>query len=77
MKFVLGGVHFARPQSFPSAAAAAIDPLAAAIFALDGVYNVFMAQDFVTVNKEPAVAWTALTEPICAIIERHFVTEGD
>ncbi|HHY54983.1 MAG TPA: scaffolding protein [Chloroflexi bacterium] len=69
MKFVLPARIFARPLSFASAQEAAAHPLAAAIFALGGVYNVFMVQDFVTVNKLPDVAWETLLEPIQKCIE--------
>jgi hypothetical protein len=65
MKFVLGRTVFDRPLSFPSAKAAAGDVLAEEIFALEGVYNVFMVQDFVTVNKLPDVAW----EPLLAAVQ--------
>jgi len=72
LKFVVAGALFVRPLSFPSAAAAAANPLAARLFALDGVYNVFMAQDFVTVNKRPDVAWDSLAPLIAQIIEDGF-----
>jgi hypothetical protein len=65
MKFVLGRKVFARPLSFPSAQAAAGNMLAEEIFALKGVYNVFMVQDFVTVNKLPGVPW----EPLVAAVQ--------
>jgi NFU1 iron-sulfur cluster scaffold homolog, mitochondrial len=73
LKFVVAGTHFARPLSYASASAAASDPLAAQLFALDGVYNVFMAQDFVTVNKRPDVAWDDLAPLITQIIEDGIV----
>ncbi len=69
MKFNLPVRAFPKPLSFASAQEAAAHPLAAAIFALGGVYNVFMVQDFVTVNKLPDVAWEALLEPIQECIE--------
>ena len=69
MKFVLPARLFPKPLSFASAQEAATHPLASALFALGGVYNVFMVQDFVTVNKLPDVAWEALLEPIQACIE--------
>ncbi len=68
MKFVVAGHLFPRPLSFPSAAAAAAHPLAARLFALDGVYNVFMVQDFVTINKRPDLAWEPLSEEVTAIL---------
>lgn len=64
MKFELPARIFPRPLSFASAQEAAAHPLAAAIFALGGVYNVFMVQDFITVNKLPDVTWETLLEPI-------------
>lgn len=71
MKFTLPARIFARPLSFASPEEAAAHPLAAAIFALGGVYNVFMVQDFVTVNKLPGVAWETLRDPIQKQIERY------
>jgi hypothetical protein len=69
MKFVLPARVFPRPLSFANREAATAHPLADAIFALGGVYNVFMVQDFVTVNKLPDVAWETLLEPIQECIE--------
>jgi hypothetical protein len=69
MKFVLAGRRFAHPLSFASAEAAASDPLAARLFALGGIYNVFMVQDFVTVNKLPEVAWDDLVPQVQRILE--------
>jgi hypothetical protein len=68
MKFVLGRQLFAHPLSFPSAQAAAGHVLAEEIFALEGVYNVFMVQDFVTVNKLPGVPWQRLVTAVQAIL---------
>ena len=71
MKFVVEGAYFAKPLSFPSAEAAARHPLAVRLFALDGVYNVFMVQDFITVNKHPELAWAALVTQIEQIIVNY------
>ena len=71
MKFTLPERIFPEPLSFASDDAAAAHPLAAEIFALGGVYNVFMVQDFVTVNKLPDVDWEALTAPVQACIEEY------
>lgn len=59
-KFRVPTKLFAKPLSFASAEAAAAHPLAARLFALGTIYNVFMVQDFVTINKLPDAAW----EPI-------------
>jgi hypothetical protein len=74
MKFVLPARIFPKPLSFASAQEAAAHPLATAIFALGGVYNVFMVQDFVTVNKLPDVAWETLIEPIQKCIEDFLIS---
>ena len=69
MKFVLTSVHFAEPVSFTSAEAAAAHPLAAQLFALGGIYNVFMVRDFVTVNKLPEVDWAESIPQLQPMIE--------
>ncbi|MFO7635390.1 MAG: NifU N-terminal domain-containing protein [Caldilinea sp.] len=74
MKFTLPARCFAKPLSFASREDADAHPLAAAIFALGGVYNVFMVQDFVTVNKFPDVAWETLIEPIQECIENYVIS---
>jgi hypothetical protein len=74
MKFVLGRSMFARPLSFPSAQAAAGHTPAEEIFALEGIYNVFMVQDFVTVNKLPDVPWEHLVSAVQAILA-EYITE--
>jgi hypothetical protein len=63
-KFILPEQWFSHPQNFASVEAAAAHPLAMRLFALGGIYNVFLVQDFVTVNKLPNVAWEALEEQI-------------
>jgi hypothetical protein len=75
MKFALSERRFPKPLSFASREAAATHPLAAALFALGGVYNVFMVQDFVTVNKLPDVAWESLVEPIQTTIEDYLIAD--
>jgi hypothetical protein len=71
MKFVLARKVFGRPLSFASAEAAAGHELAEQIFALPGVYNVFMVQDFVTVNKLPGVPWEPLVAAVQAILDEN------
>lgn len=57
-------------RSFYSAAQAEGDAVARALFALDGVASVFMADDFVTVTKQPQTAWDELTPRVIATLER-------
>jgi hypothetical protein len=57
-------------RSYYSPADAAADPLATALFALDGVTNLFMVADFVTVTKRPDADWSALAPEVIRTIER-------
>jgi hypothetical protein len=57
-------------RSFYAAEQAAGEPLAAALFAVDGVASVFMADDFVTVMKRPDADWSDLVPDVIAAIER-------
>lgn len=74
-KFILPDARFVKPLSFADSATAAGHPLAAALFALGGIYNVFMVQDFVTVNKYPDVDWDGLEAAICAAIAAYLRSE--
>ena len=74
-KFVLPTAHFSGPVNFPSTESAADDPLAAALFALGGIYNVFWVQDFVTVNKYPDVPWEPLSDRVEAVLCDYFEIE--
>ena len=67
-KFILPSQRFARSFNFASADAATAHPLAERLFALPGVYNVLLAQDFVTVNKLPAAEWSTLEGNIQQVI---------
>ena len=67
-KFVLADHRFAGSRNFDSVQSAAADPVAARLFALPGVYNVLMAQDFITVNKRPEVAWDELEAAVIAVL---------
>lgn len=68
-KYVMAGQLCDRPVNYSSAEAAAASPLAERLFRLHGVYNVFFAQDFVTVNKRPDVPWEALEPQVLSILE--------
>jgi hypothetical protein len=68
-KFVLPGMRFVESRNY-LLGEEVDDPLAARLLTLDGVYNVFLAQDFVTVNKVPQVDWS----PLQAAVE-IFLTE--
>lgn len=50
----------------------ASSPLAADLFGLGGVVNVFLVSNFVTVTKAPETAWEDLAPRVLETIERHF-----
>ena len=53
----------------------AVSPLAARLFAVDGVTAVFFASNFITVSKRPEVEWLDLAEPIVDAIKGFFGSE--
>jgi hypothetical protein len=57
-------------RSFYTADQAAADPVAAALFELDGVASIFMVEDFVTVTKEPGADWGELIPAVTSTLER-------
>ena len=69
-KFVLAGVRFDGSRNY-ALGSEVDDPLAARLLALAGVYNVLLAQDFVTVNKLPDVAWPPLQVEVEAILSDY------
>lgn len=71
-KFILPTKVFDKPLSFAGADAAVDHPLVARLFALGTVYNVFMVQDFITINKLPDADWEPLEAAARAIIADHF-----
>lgn len=61
LKFVVNRrLSEGRSQTFRSAGEAAGHPLAAGLFAIPGVVQVFVLNDFVTVTRDPAVGWEAI-----------------
>jgi hypothetical protein len=73
-KFVLPKKVFSQGSNFASAQAAASHPLAQQLFELPGVYNVFWAQDFITINKLPNLPWEPLTTQAQKLIAVYWQT---
>ncbi|MBN8596945.1 MAG: NifU N-terminal domain-containing protein [Planctomycetes bacterium] len=48
------------PRSYRSAEAAAADPLAARLFRVNGVENVLISTDWLTVGKKADAAWKSV-----------------
>lgn len=61
-KFTVGRVlvEGRSGRSYDSPRAAASDPVAAPLLAMEGVRSVFMVADFVTVTKAPEARWSEL-----------------
>lgn len=73
LKFLPGQtVLEAGTADFPSADAAAKSPLAARVFAVDGVTGVFFGNDFVTVTKSDAVEWDHIKPAILGAVMEHY-----
>ncbi len=73
LKFVVNRrVTEGRSQTFRSAEEARAHPLAARLFAIPGVVQVFLLNDFVTVTRDPSVAWDTIAASAEAAIQAHF-----
>jgi hypothetical protein len=46
-------------------------PLGEELFALDGVADVFITPEFVTVSKEDAVEWSPLKEKVEKVLKKY------
>lgn len=71
-KFTVGRtvVEGRSSRSFYDAEQAAAEPIAAALFELDGVASIFMVEDFVTVTKQPDADWSDLIPRVTDTLER-------
>jgi hypothetical protein len=58
--------------TFTSPAEAASHPLAAALFRLEGVVNILILPEFLTVSKRPDRPWKPLWREIEKTLERFF-----
>ncbi len=56
------------PRSFLNAAAAESDPIARALFAVEGVTSVLMNRGWITVNKRAETAWSAVKPQIKRVL---------
>ena len=71
IKWILGEPILALGQSahFEQAVGAEISPLAARLFAVEGVTGVFLASNFVTVTKREDVEWTDVAQSLVDAIK--------
>lgn len=62
-----------EPRDYRTAEAAAESPLAAALFAVDGVTGVFLGADFISVTKNDT-DWAYIKPAILGVIMEHFLS---
>jgi len=67
-------VHPGRPFFFENKERAAGSPLVERLFALRGVAHVLVAENVVTVGKEPSASWSGLKGAIGAVIRTQLLT---
>ena len=67
-KFVLDRAVSVQPTSFFDATAAKSDPLAARLFAIEGVSSLLFLGDFITVNKRADADWQSIAREVKAAL---------
>ncbi len=65
-----------RSETFREGSDPAESPLGARLFALEGVTNVFMAANFVSITKEHAADWDDLVPRVIDALRAHFDEAG-
>lgn len=68
MKYVLDREITPTTLSYFNAQAAEANPLAVALFGIEGVSGVMLLRDFVTVSKRPDAKWGLITRQVRAIV---------
>ena len=75
LKFLPGkAVLESGTKDFRDAAAAAVSPLATALFSIGGVAGVFLGSDFVTITKDDDRDWQHLKPAVLGAIMEHYVS---
>ena len=59
-------------KTYANAEAAEDSPLAKALFAIDGVSQVFLMADFISVTKKPEASWSNLKASILEVIKSSY-----
>ena len=65
----------APPVDFPNDEAAQASPLAAALFAVDGVTSVFFGADYIVVSKQDGLEWQLVKPALLTAMMEHFIAE--
>ncbi len=61
-----------RSETFREGSDPDASPLGHRIFQIDGVTNVFLTADFISVNKEPGADWDEIVPQVIEAIQDHF-----
>lgn len=61
-----------RSETFRAGSDPEVSPLGHRIFQIDGVTNVFLTANFVSVTKEDGVDWDEIIPAVIEAIEAHF-----
>ena len=61
----------ASPQTFTTAEEAAADPIAKDLFAIPGITQVFMLNDFISINKDGSNGWPVIQPEVEKVMEKH------
>jgi Fe-S cluster biogenesis protein NfuA len=69
-------VEGGRSAHFEEPPPADVSPLAARLFAIDGVAGVFLARTFVTVTKRAGIEWPTLAQPLVDAL-KAFAASGE
>jgi hypothetical protein len=73
LKFVVNRrVTEGRSQTFRSSEDAGVHPLAVRLFAIPGVVQVFLLNDFLTVTRDPSQPWDEIAAAAQVVIREHF-----
>ena len=70
VKFVLDRLIVDKPVSFLQADAGLNCPLAARLFAIEGVRSILFLGDFVTINKHPDVPWPPIKRQVKLLLSK-------
>lgn len=70
LKFILNEKLLQREtRNYKNASEAENDPLAKGIFSINGVVSVFYMDKFITIEKDPSVAWGMIQRPFVEFIK--------
>jgi hypothetical protein len=74
VKITVDGRTFidAGMESFSSAAQAGDHPLGSRLFAVDGIVNVFVMPQFLTVTKDSGADWNAVMPAVESALREYF-----